>query len=70
MTSIICDITKKAIPKARREVNYFTIRNKTLSEEGKEIVETKVKTIMKEKSPYTMSEYWDTYWNIVVELSA
>ena len=69
MTTIICDVTKKTIPNARREINYVTIRNKTLSMDAKELIEKEVKEKMKARSRYTMKEYWNTYWDIVQEHS-
>lgn len=69
MTQIICDVTKKVISQARRDINYFTFRNKTLSEEAKEMVEKKVRDIMKQRSPFTLKEYWATYWSTVKQMS-
>ena len=69
MTSIICDITKKVIPNAKREINYTTFKNKTLSMDAREQIEQKVKQQMCQKKTYTMKEYWDLFWETIEDMS-
>ncbi|MBN1648841.1 MAG: hypothetical protein JW874_12475 [Spirochaetales bacterium] len=69
MTEIICDVTKKIIPNAQRDVNYVTIRDKTVSMPAKEKIEQKVKEMMQNKSRYTMKEYWKLYWDVTQKMA-
>ena len=69
MTEIICDVTKKIIPDAQRDINYVTIRDKTVSLPAKDKIEAKVKEIMSGKTRYTMKEYWKTYWEVTQKMA-
>ena len=69
MTTIICDVTKKIIPNALRDVNYVTFRDKTISLPAKKKIEQKVKELMLKKQRYTMKEYWKTYWEITSQMT-
>ncbi len=69
MTTIICDVTKKIIPNAMRDVNYVTFKDKTISLPAKEQIEKKVKETMLAKSRFTMKEYWNVYWKVTIDMT-
>ena len=59
MTAIVCDICKKAVPAARREINYFTILDKDVCEECHDELRDAVKAQMRARRPYTFKDYQD-----------
>lgn len=61
MTTIVCDVTKKAIPDAQRGVNYVTILDKTLSMNAYEDFEKKVSEKMKREKEYSFTRYKRVY---------
>ena len=61
MTTIVCDVTKKAIPNADRGVNYVTILDKTLSMPALKQFEEKVHEKMEKKDSYSFMEYKKIY---------
>jgi len=60
MTAIVCDICKKAVPAARRELNYFTILDKDVCEACHDELRDEVKSQMRGRSPYTFRDYQDS----------
>ena len=61
MTTIVCDVTKKAIPNAERDVNYVTIFDKSLSMPALEQFEKKVKEKMGKEDVYTLERFKEVY---------
>jgi len=61
MTTIVCDVTKKAIPDAQRGVNYVTVLDKTLSMPAYEDFEKKVSDKMKKEKEYSFVNYKKVY---------
>ena len=61
MTTIVCDVTKKAIPNAARDVNYVTILDKTLSMPALEQFQAKVKEKMSKEDSYSFARYKEVY---------
>ena len=61
MLSIVCDVTKKSIPNAERDVNYVTILDKTLSMPALEQFEAKVKDKMAKEDTYSFERYKEVY---------
>jgi hypothetical protein len=60
MTAIVCDICKKAVPAARRELNYFTILDKDICEACHDELRDVTKGQMRARSPYTFRDYQDS----------
>ena len=57
MTAIVCDICKKAVPAARKDVNYFTILDKDLCIPCQDELWDVTKQQMKARRPYTFKDY-------------
>jgi hypothetical protein len=59
MTAIVCDICKKPVPGARRDLNYFTILDKDICESCHDGLRDATKQQMRGRSPYTFKDYYD-----------
>ncbi|HUI71215.1 MAG TPA: hypothetical protein VL354_11915 [Spirochaetia bacterium] len=59
MTAIVCDICKKAVPAARREINYFTILDKDICEPCHDELKNETKQQMRTHQIYTFKDYYD-----------
>lgn len=70
MTTIICDVTKKAIPNAQKDVNFICILDKIVSIPAKEKIEEQVTKAMERKTRFTMKEYWLLYMQITRKLAS
>ena len=57
MTAIICDITKKAIPNARRDVNYIVVMDKNLSLDANFDLNETVRVAMGKEARYSFMKY-------------
>jgi hypothetical protein len=60
MTAIVCDICKKAVPGARKDVNYWVFLEKDVCIPCKEQLEEVTKRQMIARQPYTLKDYWTT----------
>jgi len=60
MTAIVCDICKKPVPGARREINYFTILDKDICEGCHDGLKNETKQQMRTRQTYTFKDYYDT----------
>jgi hypothetical protein len=60
MTAIVCDACKKAVPAARRDMNYFTILDKDLCEPCRDELHGVTKAQMRARPPYVFKDYYDT----------
>lgn len=68
MTTIVCDVTKKAIPNAQRDVNYVTILDKTLSIPAAEEFEKKIREKMKGYKQYSFTNYKKVYRDVLGQM--
>jgi hypothetical protein len=59
MTAIFCDICKKEVPGARKDVNYVTVLEKDLCLSCEERLRISIKQVMAERRPYVFKEYQD-----------
>ena len=59
MTAIVCDICKKPVGAARRDVNYFTILDKDLCEGCRDELHDATKQQMRQRSPYLFKDYYE-----------
>jgi len=57
MTAIVCDICKKAVGAARRDVNYFVILDKDLCEPCNDELHDATKAQMRARQPYLFKDY-------------
>jgi hypothetical protein len=60
MTAIVCDICKKAVPGARRDINYMTVLDKDLCVPCADQLHDVTKAQMAVRRPYMMKDYYDT----------
>jgi hypothetical protein len=60
MTAIVCDACKKAVPGARKDVNYFVILDKDLCEPCIEGLKQVTGQQMKVRRPYLFKDYQDS----------
>ena len=60
MTAIVCDICKKAVGAARRDVNYFTILDKDVCEACHDELRDATKHQMRARQAYMFKDYQDT----------
>ena len=63
MTTVTCDMCKKTIQDAERDVNYFTIRSKDICRSCKKDFDRKVEDKLDEARPYNYRVSRKTYWN-------
>lgn len=59
MTAIVCDICKKAVAAARRDVNYFSILDKDICESCHDELRDATKAQMRARTPYHFKDYQD-----------
>jgi hypothetical protein len=59
MTAIVCDICKKAVGGARRDINYFTILDKDICEACHDELRDTVKAQMRTHQSYSFKDYQD-----------
>lgn len=59
MTAIVCDICKKPVSGARRDVNYFTMLGKDLCEPCRDELHDATKQQMRQRAPYLFKDYYD-----------
>jgi hypothetical protein len=59
MTAIVCDICKKAVPGARRDLNYVTILDKDICVDCHDELRDETKAQMKVRRPYLFKDYVD-----------
>jgi hypothetical protein len=59
MTAIVCDICKKAVPGARRDVNYTVVLDKDLCIACTEDLQDTTKQQMMARRPYIFKDYYD-----------
>ena len=57
MTAIICDITKKVIPNARRDINYIVAMDKNLSLDANFDLNETVRAAMGKEARYSFIKY-------------
>lgn len=63
MLTITCDVCKKTIPEAMKDVNFFTIREKYICKTCKKDFEREIEDMLEDEVPnYTLKLYQDTYW--------
>ena len=60
MTAIVCDVCRKAVAGARREVNYVTVLDKDVCSPCQEELLDATKRQMLVRRPYLFKDYWDT----------
>jgi hypothetical protein len=60
MTAIVCDACKKAVPGARKDVNYYAMLDKDICEACSEELLNATKMQMKGRRPYTFKDYQET----------
>lgn len=63
MTTITCDMCKKPIQDAERDVNYYTIRSKDICRSCKKDFDRKVEDKLEDAKPYSLRTSVKTYWN-------
>ncbi len=68
MTTIVCDFTKKAIPNAQRDINYFTVLDKTLSVSAAEELEKRVRDKMAKGKSYSYNEHQKVLRDILQQM--
>jgi hypothetical protein len=68
MTTVVCDVTKKAIPNAQRDVNYVTMLDKTLSMPAVEEFEKKVREKMRSHKQYSFTAYKKVYRDVLNQM--
>lgn len=68
MTTVVCDVTKKAIPNAQRDVNYVTMLDKTLSMPAVEEFEKKVREKMRNNKQYSFAAYKKVYRDVLNQM--
>jgi hypothetical protein len=59
MTAIVCDACKKAVPGARKDVNYMVVLDRELCETCGDQLLNVTKVQMKSRKPYTFKDYND-----------
>jgi len=59
MTAIFCDICKKEVPGARKDVNYVTVLDKDLCLPCEERLRVTIKQVMAARRPYLFKDYQD-----------
>ncbi len=59
MTAIFCDICKKEVPGARKDVNYVTVLEKDLCLSCEEKLRVSIKQVMATRKPYVFKDYQD-----------
>jgi hypothetical protein len=57
MTAIFCDICKKEVPGARKDVNYVTVLDKDLCLSCEEKLRITIKGVMAARTPYVFRDY-------------
>jgi hypothetical protein len=57
MTAIVCDICKKAVSAARRDINYWTVLDKDLCETCRDELHDATKAQMRVRTPYLFKDY-------------
>jgi hypothetical protein len=60
MTAIVCDICKKAVAGARKDVTYVTLLDKDLCVPCSEDLYDATKQQMKPRKPYLFKDYQET----------
>ena len=60
MTAIVCDVCKKAVAGARKDVNYMTILDKDLCIDCSDEVQDVAKMELRTRRPYVFKDYQDT----------
>jgi hypothetical protein len=70
MTAIVCDICKKAVPAARKDVNYFALLDKDLCADCQDELHDATKTQMAARRPYTFKDYQDTLSRNLAKMTA
>jgi hypothetical protein len=70
MTAIVCDICKKAVGGARKDVNYIVILDKDVCVPCSEELLDVTKQNMKVKRPYLFKDYQDTLIRNLTEMCA
>jgi hypothetical protein len=60
MTAIVCDICKKGIPGARKDVNYVTVLDRDLCIDCHDEVQDVAKMELRTRRPYIFRDYQDT----------
>ncbi len=68
MTAIICDVTKKVIPGARKDVNYVVLMGKNLSLDAKSDLDATVRAAMKKEALYSFRKYKKTYMETLLKM--
>ena len=68
MTTVVCDVTKKAIPNAQRDVNYVTMLDKTLSMPAVEEFEKRVRENMRSNKQYSFAVYKKVYRDVLNQM--
>ncbi len=59
MTAIVCDVCKKVVPGARKDVNYFVILEKDLCVPCEDQLQDAVRDQMAARRPYQFADYKD-----------
>ncbi|MGA2974769.1 MAG: hypothetical protein ABSF77_05610 [Spirochaetia bacterium] len=61
MTAIVCDVCKKAVAGARKDVNYSVLLDKDVCSPCVEQLLDVTKQQMKAKQPYLFKDYQETF---------
>ncbi len=61
MLTITCDVCKKDIEDAEKDVNYFTFRNLDICRPCKKKFDRDMEDRMEEVDPFHFHHYWKTY---------
>ena len=69
MTAIVCDVCKKAVAGARRDVNYFTFLDKDLCEGCRDELHDATKKQMFVRRPYLFKDYQETFAKNLVKMT-
>ena len=69
MTAIVCDICKKAVAGARKDVSYLSILDKDICIDCSEDLLDATRQAMKQKRPYLFKDYQDTFVRNLVQMA-
>ena len=68
MTAIVCDICKKAVPSARRDINYTVILDRDLCIPCTDSLMDTTKKQMQTRQQYLFKDYYDTLTRNLVQM--
>jgi hypothetical protein len=68
MTAIVCDICKKAVPGARKDVNYTVVLDRDLCIPCTDDLLDATKKQMQARRPYIFKDYYDLLTRNLVQM--